>query len=619
MSNRNQYTIGDADRKANQPGPGMGPGAAHGMGGGKPDDFGAAMRQLKAYARPEWTWTIVAFVAAATGSLLSLVGPGVMRHVTDIIVNGMRFGDMDMPGLMRLFAILAGIYLLGAALSGAQGVIMTHVSQWISKRMRDDVVRKINRVPMRYFNRVSIGDVLSRVTNDVDTVGQVLSQSVAGLVASITLFFGALIMMFITNVWMALAAVVASVIGIALMGIIMARSQKYFTAQQRDLGAMNGHVEEMYAGHNVVKVYNAARGAKDEFDAINDSLRESGIRSQMFSGLMFPLMGFIGNLGYVAVTVVGAALAMGGHITFGVIVAFMVYIRLFTQPLTQVAQAMQRLQAGTAAAERVFEFLGEDELADESEKPRVLENVRGAVEFDDVHFRYDGADEDVIRGFSAKVEPGQKVAIVGPTGAGKTTLVNLLMRYYELDSGRILIDSVPIGELSRENVHDLFTMVLQDTWLFEGTVRENIVYGMEDVTDEDVERAAKAVGIHHYIASLPKGYDTVIDDEMALSAGQKQQLTIARATVKNAPMLILDEATSSIDTRTELLIQKAMDELMVGRTSFVIAHRLSTIRNADLILVVNEGDIIESGTHDELLAQGGFYADLYNSQFEEVA
>jgi ATP-binding cassette subfamily B multidrug efflux pump len=453
----------------------------------------------------------------------------------------------------------------------------------------------------------------------VDLIGQTLNQSVATLVSATTLFLGALIMMFITNVAMTLAAVVTTLIGFALMIFIVGRSQKYFMLQQRNLGAMNGHVEEIYSGHNVVKVYNGEKKAKKEFDRINDALRDSAFKSQMLSGMMRPIMMAIGNLGYVAVCITGAALALNGKISFGVIVAFMIYVRQFTQPLQQFAQGATSLQSAAAASERVFEFLDAPEMEDESGKTRRLSDVKGEVEFRHVRFAYDPEKGDIIHDFSAKVEPGQKIAIVGPTGAGKTTMVNLLMRFFEINGGSILIDGIPTSELTRENVHQLFCMVLQDTWMFEGTIRENIVYCKEDVTDEQVERACKAVGLHHFIQTLPQGYDTVIGDDLSLSAGQKQQITIARAMVENAPMLILDEATSSIDTRTELIIQKAMDTLMKGRTSFVIAHRLSTIRNADLILVLKDGDIIESGNHEELMKKGGFYAELYNSQFMQAS
>jgi ATP-binding cassette subfamily B protein len=471
---------------------------------------------------------------------------------------------------------------------------------------------------MSYYNKTSTGDVLSRVTNDVDTIGQSLNQSLGNFVHAIVLFLGSLFMMLKTNGIMTLAAVLSSLIGFTFMFLIMGRSQKYFTRQQKCLGKLNGHVEEMYAGHTVVRAYNGEENSGKIFDRMNHDLYESGLKAQCLAGIMQPLMGFIGNLGYVAVCVVGGALVLNDKITFGVIVAFMMYVRYFTQPLSQIAQAMQSLQSAAAAGERVFEFLEAEELSDESSKTNVTAQTQGNVEFSHVKFGYDES-KIIIHDFSAKAKAGQKIAIVGPTGAGKTTLVNLLMRFYELQGGDIRIDGISTRDMKREDVHSRFCMVLQDTWLFEGTVRENLVYNGEDVSDEKIREACKAVGLDHYISTLPNGYDTVLNDQVNLSQGQKQQLTIARAMIADRPMLILDEATSSVDTRTEQQIQNAMDLLMENRTSFVIAHRLSTIKNADLILVLKDGDIIESGTHGELLAKNGFYAELYNSQFEQAS
>ena len=525
---------------------------------------------------------------------------------------------IDMDLIARIALTLVAFYVASYVLSVVQGWIMTTVTQRIGRSMRADISAKINRLPMSYFNTVPTGDILSRITNDVDTLGQSLNQSVGTLLSAVVLFFGSLFMMITTNGWMTLAAVGASLLGFALMMGIMGRSQKYFVRQQSALGALSGHIEESYTGHSVIAAYNAEDRVRAEFDRMNGELVSAGFRAQCLSGLMMPIMMFIGNFGYVAVCVVGGALALDGQIGFGVIVAFMLYVRYFTQPLSQIAQGVQALQSAGAAGTRVFEFLEAREMADESAKPaRRAQGVRGEVEFDHVRFTYAGSDKPVIKDFSAHALPGQKVAIVGPTGAGKTTMVNLLMRFFEIDGGQIRIDGVPTSEMRREDVHALFCMVLQDTWLFEGTVRENLVYCDEGVTDEEVQRACRAVGLDHFIRSLPHGYDTVLNDQVNLSQGQKQQMTIARAMIADKPMLILDEATSNVDTRTELKIQQAMDELMRGRTSFVIAHRLSTIKNADLILVMKEGDIIESGTHDELLAAGGFYADLYNSQFAE--
>ena len=485
--------------------------------------------------------------------------------------------------------------------------------------MRSEISRKINRLPMWYYNRTTTGDVLSRVTNDVDTIGQSMNQGIGMLITQIVLFFGSLIMMLLTNWMLALTAIAATIVGFVIMLLIMSRSQKYFALQQRGLGALNGHVEEIYAGHTVVKAYNGEAQAIEEFDRLNTNLRNSGFKAMSLSGLMMPLMTFIGNFAYVAVCIVGGALAVSGSIGMEVIVAFMLYVRYFTQPLSQISQAMQLLQSAAAAGERVFEFLEAEEMEDESGKTKHFENVKGSVEFSHVKFGYEDTDETVIHDFSAVAKPGQKIAIVGPTGAGKTTLVSLLMRFHEIQSGEILIDGVSTKDVTRENVHDQFCMVLQDTWLFEGTIRENLAYSTPDVTDEDIKKACKAVGLHHFIKTLPHGYDTVLTDQLSMSQGQKQQFTIARAMIANKPMLILDEATSSVDTRTELQIQNAMDKLMHGRTSFVIAHRLSTIKNADMILVMREGDIVESGTHEELLKQGGFYAELYNSQFEQAS
>jgi ABC-type multidrug transport system fused ATPase/permease subunit len=511
------------------------------------------------------------------------------------------------------------LYAASFVMQAIQGWSLASVAQRLSRKMRTDVDEKINRLPMAWYNGHSTGDVMSVVTNDVDLIGQSMNQSLGTFVQAVVLFIGSFIMMLITDVRMTLAAVAACLIGFVLMFTIMRHSQKYFIKQQQDLGALDGYIEENYAGHTVIKAYNGEAKAESEFDTLNKSLRRSGFRAQCLSGLMQPIMAFIGNFGYVVVCIVGGVLAINGDIEFGVIVSFMLYVRYFTQPLGQIAQAMQMLQSAAAAGERVFRFLDETEMPDESAKPAVIEDVKGTVDFDHVRFRYDGADEDVIHDFSAHVKPGQKIAIVGPTGAGKTTMVNLLMRFYDLDGGEIRIDGEPTQNLKREAVHAQFCMVLQDTWLFEGTVRENLVYNTPDVSQDKIDAACRAVGLDHFVRSLPQGYDTVLDDKTGLSQGQRQQLTIARAMIADKPMLILDEATSSVDTRTELKIQNAMDMLMSDRTSFVIAHRLSTIRDADLILVMNHGDIIESGTHDELLAQGGFYANLYNSQFESAS
>lgn len=600
---------------------GMGPG----MGGSveKARDFKGTWKKLIRYMKSYVPVIIISLLAAAIGTVLQIVGPDVLKDITNEIAKGLPalingkpvLGNMDMSAIQNLVMLLVFFYAGAALLGFAQSFIMATVTQKISKALRTDIAQKINRLPLRYFDKVSYGDVLSRVTNDVDAIGQTMNQSIGTLVTSVTMFIGALIMMFYTNWILALTAVAASVIGFALMILIMKKSQSFFSAQQKELGSINGHIEEIYSNHNVVKVYNGGNAAKQTFEAINTNLYTSAWKSQFFSGLMMPLMQFIGNLGYVAVCVVGAALALDGKISFGVIVAFMLYIRLFTQPLSQMAQAANNLQRTAAAGERVFEFLGEPELADESEKVKALQGIRGDVEFRHVRFGYD-PDKTIIHDFSASISAGQKVAIVGPTGAGKTTMVNLLMRFYDLDGGEILLDKIPIDSVPRENVHEQFCMVLQDSWLFEGSIKENIIYSKEGVADEDVISACKTVGLHHFIKTLPDGYDTILNDKASLSEGQKQLITIARAMIQNAPLLILDEATSSVDTRTERIVQTAMDGLTVGRTSFVIAHRLSTIKNADLILVMKDGDIIESGNHKELLDRNGFYADLYNSQFE---
>jgi ATP-binding cassette, subfamily B, multidrug efflux pump len=624
VMSKNEYKIGE---NGNIPQNGSGgprgfggPGGPGGMRatGENAKDFKQTWKKLIDYCKPYLAVIITALFCSVVGTIFTLVGPNKLSEITDLITKGLKTG-IDLNAVVKIGVTLVVLYGMGALLSFAQGYIMATVTQKVTKSLRSDISHKINRLPFWYYNKTTHGDVLSRVTNDVDTIGQTMNQSIGTLISAATLFLGSLIMMLFTNVIMTIAAVVSTLIGFALMMIIMSKSQKYFTSQQRYLGAMNGHVEEIYSGHNVVKAYNGEKSSKKDFDDINEKLCDSAFKSQLLSGLMMPIMSFIGNFGYVAVCISGAILAINGSITFGVIVAFMLYIRLFTQPLSQLAQAATSLQFTAAASERVFGFLDEEEMPDESHKTTHLSSARGEVEFHNVSFGYEDSDETVIHNFSAKANSGQKIAIVGPTGAGKTTIVNLLMRFHEIKDGEILIDGVPISKLTRENVHDLFCMVLQNTWLFEGTIRENIVYCKEDVNDAEVVRVCKSVGIHHFIKTLPHGYDTILSNESSLSAGQKQQITIARAMIENAPMLILDEATSSVDTRTEVLIQRAMDKLMEGRTSFVIAHRLSTIKNADIILVMKDGDIIESGNHQELLAKGGFYAELYNSQFEKAS
>ena len=608
---------------------GRGPADGHGPAD-KPQDFGKVMGELMHYCRRWIPAVIIALILGAAGTICQIVGPDRLKDMTNEIAKGLPAlvdgkpvaGAIDMDAVARIGWTLVILYVGYALLNYVQSWMMATVTQRIAQQLRESISDKINRLPLSYFDKVSYGDVLSRITNDVDAIGQALGQSVGSLITSVTLFVGALVMMLYNNVIMTLCAIGASIIGMIVMMVIMGMSQRYFVRQQIALGDVNGHVEEMYAGHIIVKAYNGEADSIERFERYNNDLYDSGWKSQFLSGLMMPLMNFVGNFGYVVVCVVGAALALDGRIEFGVIVAFMMYIRLFTQPLSQFAQAFQNLQRCAAASERVFGFLDEPQMADESDKPALLgrgadgrpQPVRGDVEFSHVRFEYEPG-KPIIHDFSASVKAGQKVAIVGPTGAGKTTMVNLLMRFYEIAGGSIAIDGVDTASVPRWNVHNQFSMVLQDTWVFHGTVHENIAYAKPGVTDAQIEAACRAVGLDRFIRSLPDGYDTVLDENTSLSAGQKQLLTIARAMVQDAPILILDEATSSVDTRTEELIQKAMDALTVGRTSFVIAHRLSTIRDADMILVMNHGDVIERGTHDELLAAGGFYADLYNSQF----
>ena len=561
----------------------------------------------------------VALLFAAAGAVLTIVGPSLLSDITDIISNSL-FAEIDLAAIGDIGMKLLALYLVSALLTYVEHYIMSTVTLELSRDLRRDLSRKINVVPMSYFNTVSHGDILSRVTNDVSTLQQALANSLPSMISAAAQFVGCLIMMFATEWRMASAAVAVTLVGFIIMGIAMLRSQKYFTARQDNLSTLNGYVEEMYSGHDVVRISRANDQIKEAFSGMNNDLYDADWHSQFLSGIMQPLMTVIGNLGYVAVCVIGAALVMDGEIGFGVIVAFIMYVRLFTSPLSTLAQGMTQMQTAAAAGGHIFDFLGAEELPEETGKRSAPQEVRGEVDFEHVRFSYpNNPGKTIIKDFSAHVEPGQKVAIAGPTGAGKTTLVNLLMRFYEVNSGTIKIDGIPTNEMTRESVHNLFGMVLQDTWLFEGTVRENLVYNKTGVTDEQLEKACRACGIYHFIETLPKGFDTVLDDSIAISAGQKQLLTIARAMIQDNPMLILDEATSSVDTRTELITQRAMDSLTANRTSFVIAHRLSTIKNADLILVLKDGDIIEQGTHEELLAKGGFYAELYMSQFEKPA
>ncbi|HHT98772.1 MAG TPA: ABC transporter ATP-binding protein [Acholeplasma sp.] len=590
-----------------------------GMGGEKAKDFKKSFKKLFLYTNTYRYLIIFAVVIAFIGTIFTILGPDIIKQMTNEISYGLdpeKGFAINMDLVKKLALTLVAMYSAGFLFNYMQGFIMTTVSQRVSNKFRKEMADKMNKVPFKYYDTRNVGDILSRMTNDVDTIGQTLNQSFSSLVTSTTLFIGSIIMMFITNWIMAITAILSSIIGFVFMFVIISKSQKYFKTYQQQLGALNGHIEEVYTGHTIVKAYNGEKESKEKFEEMNTKLYESGYKSQFTSGLMMPLMGFLGNIGYVAVVIVGALLVARNKIEFGVILAFIIYIRLFTQPLSNISQAMTSLQSGTAASERVFDFLEEKELEDESHKETVLNTVKGDVEFKNVKFGYE-ENKLIIKDFSVHVKSGQKVAIVGPTGAGKTTLVNLLMRFYEVNSGDILIDGVSIKDMKRESVHDLFGMVLQDTWLFEGTVYDNLVFNKQNITFEEVKRVCKTVGIHFFINTLPEKYNTVLTDKLNLSAGQKQLLTIARAMIQNAPLLIFDEATSSIDTRTEILIQEAMDELMKGRTSFVIAHRLSTIKNADVILVMKDGDVVESGTHQELLEKDGFYAELYNSQFEE--
>ena len=577
----------------------------------------SAIPRISGYLRSSMGIIIVALILAALSAVMTLIGPDKIGRIATLMSDGLG-GTIDLAAIAKIGISLAVIYILSALFSFIQHYTMSVVTLKMSYRMRGELSEKINKVPQKYFNTTSQGDILSRITNDVSTLQQGLTNSMPTIISAATQFVGCLIMMFVTEWRLALISIGVTVIGMFLTVLIMSKSQRFFAARQKSLGELNGYVEEMYSGHEVVRISRAERKVCAKFDTLNTEVYDANWKSQFLSGMMQPLMNIIGNIAYVAVCVFGSILAMNGTIEFGVIVSFILYVRLFTSPLTQMAQGMTNMQTASASAHRIFDFLESEEMPDESGKTTALTDVHGTVSFEHVRFSYpDTPDKIIIKDFSAEVHPGQKVAIVGPTGAGKTTMVNLLMRFFEIGSGTIKIDGVPISDMSRENVHKLFSMVLQDTWLFEGTVRENLVYNMEGITDEQLEKVCRACGLDKFVHALPQGFDTVLSESASISAGQKQLLTIARAMLQNAPMLILDEATSSVDTRTELLIQRAMDELTKGRTSFVIAHRLSTVKNADLILVMRDGDVIESGTHEELMQRGGFYADLYNSQFDD--
>lgn len=585
----------------------------------KSGGIGKAIPRLTEYMRSQLGLIIAALVLAALSAVLTIIGPDKVGEIATIMSDGLLTG-IDISAIARVGAFLAAIYVASALFGFVQHYIMAVVTLKMSYRMRGELSEKINRVPQAYINGASQGDILSRITNDVSTLQQGLTNSLPTIISAATQFVGCLIMMFATEWRLALISLGVTLVGMVLTVLIMSRSQKFFAARQTSLGELNGYVEEMYSGHSVVRISRAGRKVGEHFDGLNAAVYDANWRSQFLSGIMQPLMNIIGNIAYVAVCVFGSVLAINGTIRFGVIVSFILYVRLFTSPLTQMAQGLTNMQTASASAHRIFDFLEAEEMPDESGKTKQLTEVKGSVTFDHVRFSYpDNPDRVIISDFSAQVKPGQKVAIVGPTGAGKTTMVNLLMRFFDTGSGKITIDGIPISDLRRENVHSLFGMVLQDTWLFEGTVRENLVYNMEGITDERLNTVLAACGLDRFVRSLPDGLDTVLSESTSVSAGQKQLLTIARAMLQNAPMLILDEATSSVDTRTELIIQRAMDSLTKGRTSFVIAHRLSTIKNADLILVMKDGDVIESGTHDSLMAADGFYAGLYNSQFAKAA
>lgn len=577
-------------------------------------DLGA-IKKVLAYCKKYLPAVIVALIFAVGGSVATIIGPEKISDLMNEITSGIMTG-VDMDAIKKICYTLVAIYAGGAVLNYSQQFITATITQKTSKRLRTDIDEKINRLPLSYFDTTTKGDILSRVTNDVDTISQTLSSSSANLISSLALFVGVIYKMFATNWILALLTIVSSLLGFVFMSVILKKSQKYFNRKQADLGIMNGQIEEIYTNHNIVHAFGAKSEEKAKFDEVNERLYDSNWKSQWLSGMMHPIMQFVGNLAYAMIFIVGVAFIVNDNsaVTLGTIMAFVIYARLFSQPLSTFAQSLTSIQQASAASKRVFEMLEAKEQSDESAKTSSIEHVTGNVEFKNVKFGY-SPEKTIIHDFSAKLSAGQKVAIVGPTGAGKTTMVNLLMRFYEIDGGDILIDGVSTKTLKREQVHDMFDMILQDTWLFDGTIRENLVYNKEGVTEKELDEACEAVGLKHFISTLPNGYDTILNEALNLSDGQKQQLTIARAMIKDAPMLILDEATSSIDTRTELVIQKAMDKLTVGRTSFVIAHRLSTIKNADVILVMKDGDIIEQGNHEKLIADGGFYSELYNSQF----
>jgi ATP-binding cassette subfamily B protein len=574
-----------------------------------------ALKKIAVYCKRYLFAIIVALIFAVGGSVATIIGPEKIGELMNLLTDGIIVG-VDMSAFVEICIMLIIIYATGAALSYGQQFIMATVTQKTGKRLRRDIDCKINKIPLNYFDTTTKGDMLSVVTNDVDVIGQTLASSTANLISALALFVGVVYKMFATNWILALITIGASLFGFAAMAVVLSKSQKYFNRKQIDLGEMNGRIEEVYTNHNVVSVFGAKKYEKDRFESINKKLYEDNWKSQILSGMMMHIMTFVGNLSYVLIFVVGVAFIVSGNdaVTLGTIMSFVLYSKLFSQPLSTLAQSMTYFQQASAASKRVFGLLEQEELSDESGKTARLETVRGDVSFKDIRFGY-LPDKEIIHGFSAELKSGQKVAIVGPTGAGKTTVVNLLMRFYELDSGDITVDGVSVRDMKREDVHALFDMILQDTWLFDGTVRENLVYNKEGVTDARLDEACAAVGLKHFVETLPNGYDTVLDDKLNLSEGQKQQLTIARAMIKDSPLLILDEATSSVDTRTELVIQKAMDELTKGRTSFVIAHRLSTVKNADVILVLDKGDIVETGDHETLLEKGGYYAELYNAQF----